>query len=63
MFEHSGSVATLEDWFDPCRMRADYVPTGFKPAGITRRAVGGHPFRLDLPANDRAALIAFLRTL
>jgi mono/diheme cytochrome c family protein len=36
-FEHNGSVATLEDWFDPRRMRDDYVPTGFKGAGITTR--------------------------
>ena len=28
-FEHNGSVATLEDWFDPARLRDDYVPTGF----------------------------------
>ena len=29
-FEHNGSVATLEDWFDPRRLRDDYAPTGFK---------------------------------
>ena len=29
-FEHNGSVATLEDWFDERRIREDYVPTGFK---------------------------------
>lgn len=62
-FEHSGSVATLEDWFDPARLRDDYVPTGFKRAGVERRAVPGHPFGLALPADDRAALIAFLKTL
>ena len=27
--EHNGSVATLEDWFDPGRLRGDYLPTGF----------------------------------
>jgi hypothetical protein len=62
-FEHSGSVATLEDWFDPRRTRDDYVPTGFKGFGVTRRAVKGHPFGLALSADDRAALIAFLKTL
>lgn len=62
-FEHSGSVATLEDWFDPRRLRDDYVPTGFKGAGVTTRAVKGHPFGLSLPAGDRAALVAFLKTL
>ena len=62
-FEHSGSVATLEDWFDPRRLRDDYVPTGFKGFGVTTRAVKGHPFGLALSADDRAALIAFLKTL
>lgn len=62
-FEHSGSVATLEDWFDPRRLRDDYVPTGFKGFGITTRAVRGHPFGLGLSPADRAALIAFLKTL
>ncbi len=62
-FEHNGSVATLEDWFDPARLRDDYVPTGFKGAGVTSRAVMGHPFGLALPAGEKAALIAFLKTL
>lgn len=62
-FEHNGSVATLEDWFDPARLRSDYVPTGFKGVGIKTRAVKGHPFALGLLPDDRKALIAFLKTL
>jgi hypothetical protein len=62
-FEHNGSVATLEDWFDPRRLRDDYVPTGFKGYGVTARAVKGHRFGLDLSPDDRRALIAFLKTL
>jgi hypothetical protein len=62
-FEHNGSVATLEDWFDPRRLRDDYVPTGFKGYGVTTRAVQGHRFGLDLSPDDRRALIAFLKTL
>jgi hypothetical protein len=62
-FEHNGSVATLEDWFDPRRLRDDYVPTGYKPYGVKTLAVKGHPFGLDLSPEDRKALIAFLRTL
>lgn len=62
-FEHNGSVATLEDWFDPRRLRDDYVPTGFKGYGVTHRAVPGHRFGLDLSEEDRRALIAFLKTL
>jgi hypothetical protein len=62
-FEHSGSVATLEDWFDPRRLRADYPPTGFKGHGVKTRAVKGHEFGLRLSQADKAALIAFLKTL
>jgi hypothetical protein len=63
MFGHSGWAATLEDWFDPRRVREDYVPTGWKPFGTRVYPVKGHEFGLDLPAADRAALIAFLKTL
>jgi RoxA-like, cytochrome c-like len=62
-FEHNGSVASLEDWFDPRRLRDDYVPTGFRGAGVKSRAVKGHAFGLNLSPADRTALIAFLRTL
>jgi CxxC motif-containing protein (DUF1111 family) len=62
-FEHNGSVATLEDWFDPRRLREDYVPTGFRGADVKTRAVKGHPSGLDLSASDKKALIAFLKTL
>ena len=63
-FEHNGSVATLEDWFDERRLRDDYVPTGWKgPPGTKTRAVTGHEYGLDLSADDRKALIAFLKTL
>ncbi|HQR06650.1 MAG TPA: hypothetical protein PLN21_07500 [Gemmatales bacterium] len=63
-FEHNGSVATLEDWLDPKRLEDGYVPTGWKgPPGMKTRAVVGHEFGLDLPADDRKALIAFLKTL
>lgn len=60
-FEHSGSVATLEDWFDASRLEDDYVPTGF--AGPGPGPVPGHPFGLGLSDKAKRALIAFLRTL
>lgn len=63
MFPHDGACATLEDWFDPQRLRDDYVPTGFKGYGIQSRAVKGHEFGLKLSADDKRALIAFLKTL
>jgi hypothetical protein len=62
-FEHNGSVATLEDWFDPRRLRDDYVPTGFIGYGMQTRAVKGHEFGLKLSAADKQALITFLKTL
>jgi hypothetical protein len=62
-FQHSGSIATLEDWFDPRRLEDDYVPTGFRGAGVKTRAIRGHLFGLDLPPAERKALIAFLKTL
>jgi hypothetical protein len=62
-FEHSGSVATLEDWFDPHRLDENYVPTGFRGYKVKSRAVKGHEFGLRLSQNDRRALIAFLKTL
>ena len=62
-FEHNGSVVTLEDWFDPKRLSAEYVPTGFKGFGMQTRAVRGHEFGLNLSTDDKRALIAFLRTL
>lgn len=62
-FGHSGWAATLEDWFDPRRVRDDYVPTGWKPFGARTYPVKGHRFGLDLSEADRRALIAFLETL
>lgn len=62
-FEHNGSVATLEDWFDPRRLLDNYTPTGFRGAGVKTRAVKGHAFGLKLSSQDREALIAFLKTL
>ena len=62
-FEHNGSVASLEDWFDPRRLSEDYVPTGFRGVGVKTKAVKGHRFGLDLSVENRRALIAFLKTL
>ena len=44
MYPHDGSCATLEDWFDPRRLRDDYVPTGFRGYQVEKRAVPGHEF-------------------
>jgi hypothetical protein len=62
-FGHGADVTSLEDWFDPARLRADYVPSGWKGFKQTHRAVTGHEFGLRLPAAEKRALIAFLKTL
>lgn len=61
--EHSGSIGSLEEWFDPARLREDYTSKGWNPPDTRTRAIPGHPFGLDLPAEEKRALIAFLRTL
>jgi hypothetical protein len=63
LYNHDGSITSLEEWFDPARLRDEYVPTGFKGYRVTTRAVKGHEFGLKLSAADKAALIAFLRSL
>ena len=63
LFGHSGWCLTLEDWFDARRTREDYVPTGFKPYGVKTYAVKGHAYGLGLSAEEKRALIAFLKTI
>jgi hypothetical protein len=63
ILSHDGSVASLEEWFDPARLRDDYVPKGFKGYQVEHRAVPGHEYGLRLAPQDKTALMAFLRTL
>lgn len=63
LYGHDGAVASLEEWFDPARLRGDHVPGGFKGVGVISRGIPGHEFGLNLPPTEKAALIAFLRTL
>lgn len=62
-FLHDGSLASLEEMFDPARLKPDFQPKGWNPPGVTRRAVRGHEFGLNLTSLERRQLIAFLRTL
>lgn len=59
-FGHNGWADTLEEWFHPGRTRDGYIPKRptFNPGPIR-----GHEFGLTLNPADRAALIAFLKTL
>jgi mono/diheme cytochrome c family protein len=60
---HDGSLTTLEEMFDPARLRDDYVPTGFRLPGQKTSRVPGHIFGMKLSETDRAALLSFLRSL
>ena len=57
------SLTSLEEMFDSARLKDDYRPTGWIPPGATTRAVVGHQFGLRLSEADKAALLAFLRSL
>jgi mono/diheme cytochrome c family protein len=55
---HHGAVPTLEDVLSPARLEPSYArsPLGKGP-------VPGHTYGTELPAQDRAALVAYLRSL
>lgn len=55
---HDGSVATLDDLFDPARLQP-----GFDRGVHGRGPVPGHAYGTKLSAHDRDALVAWLRTL
>ena len=60
---HDGSVASLEEMFDPDRVKETHIPGGWSPPGTKTWAIKGHPFGLSLRPDERTQLIAFLRTL
>jgi len=60
---HDGSVASLEEMFDPDRVKSSHVPGGWMPVGAKSHAIQGHEFGLKLEASEREELIAFLKTL
>jgi hypothetical protein len=60
---HDGSLASLEEMFNPARLRPDFEPAGWNPPGVKRRPVVGHEFGLTLSVQERGSLIAFLKTL
>jgi mono/diheme cytochrome c family protein len=55
---HDGSLRGLEPMFDPTRVTDGYANGRLGPGPVQ-----GHRFGLDLGAADRAALVAFVRTL
>jgi hypothetical protein len=60
---HDGSVASLEEMFDPDRLEETHVPGGWSQPGTNHRAIRGHEFGLRLKADERQQLLAFLRTI
>ena len=62
-FLHDGSAPSLEEMFDPDRLKETHKPGGWNLPGAETRAIKGHEFGLRLSAEERAELIAFLRTL
>jgi hypothetical protein len=60
---HEGAVASLEEMFDPDRLKETHIPGGYSPPGVEARAIAGHEFGLKLSSRDREQLVAFLRTL
>lgn len=60
---HDGSVASLDEMFDPDRLNDSHKPGGYTPPGVMQRAIKGHEFGLNLNLVERDQLIAFLRTL
>ncbi len=60
---HDGGAASLEEMFDPDRLKESHVAGGWCPPGTQTHAIKGHPFGLDLSEGERKALIAFLKTL
>ena len=59
-FNHSGQADTLEEWFDPARLKEDDLPKGFH---LDPGPIKGHEFELKLAPDNRQAIIAFLKTL
>lgn len=61
-FLHDGSIGSLEEMFNPDRLKPSFHSSNWN-ANTPNHAINGHPFGLNLNAEDRAALIKFLRTL
>lgn len=61
-FLHDCSVGTLEELFDPNRLKPDFRASNWTPS-TPPHAVKGHDYGLDLSPTERAQLIKFLKTL
>ena len=59
----AGRLDSLEEMFDPARLSPDYLSKGWNPPDVITRAIRGHVFGLGLDAEEKAALLAFVRSL
>lgn len=48
-------MANLEEGLTPRVFREDYVPTGFRGAGVKSRAIKGHEFGFALSPDEKAS--------
>ena len=62
-FLHDGAALSLEELFDPERLKDTHVRGGYSPPGVPAKAIEGHEFGLKLAPDERRQLIAFLKTL
>ena len=60
---HDASIVSLEELFDAARLDPAYERKGWSPPGTTKGVVSGLEFLTTLSAEDKKALIAFLRSL
>lgn len=56
------SIGSLQEMFDLARLQPDFRSSNWS-ATTPAHAVHGHPFGLTLSAEDRTALVKFLKTL
>lgn len=62
-FLHDGSLKTLEELMNPARVKKTFKPTGFEGSPPGYEGVPGHTFTLLESAEEREALLAFLKSL
>jgi hypothetical protein len=60
---HDASIVSLEELFDAARLDPEYERKGWSPPDVTKGTISGLEFLSKLSAEDKRALIAFLRSL
>lgn len=63
LYLHDGSLTSIDQMFDPARLQPSYGAPGIPQGRRKGEGVQGHMFGMRLSPEDRAALVAFLRSL